>query len=111
MSPVYSKEEMEEVFKNLPNAVFYSLGVKEGYELAYEDCHVTAEKIKRLRESHKLSLVEFSKEIGWALSNCEDWENCKITPPRSALLEIANFFEVSEEYLRTSGEGTQLSLF
>jgi repressor LexA len=56
-------------------------------------------KLKELRKREKISQKELATQIGVAQSTVGMWENGKNKPEYDTLLKIAEFFEVSVDYL------------
>ena len=57
------------------------------------------EKLKILRKERKLSLKELGKDLGLAESTISLYETGKRQPDYATLLNIANYFNVSVDYL------------
>lgn len=57
------------------------------------------EKISNLRKKHKLTQEQFSKKIGITRSALAKYETNKAEPDITTLTKIANFFDVSIDYL------------
>jgi len=57
------------------------------------------ENIKSLRTSKKISQVELSKILGVTKQCISNWENDNIVPSIEMLIKIADFFDVSTDYL------------
>ena len=57
------------------------------------------ENIKRLRLARGLNQVEFAKAMGVSKQCVSNWENDNVMPSIEMLVKIANFFEVSTDYL------------
>lgn len=63
-------------------------------------------RIKYLRESKDISQAKLAKEIGVSAGNVGDWEREKAKPGADAIIAIANFFNVSTDWLLTGrGKG------
>ena len=60
---------------------------------------IFAERIKELREQNKLSLATLSQKIGVSDAAICKWENNLAEPKASYIRAIADFFEVSTDYL------------
>lgn len=70
-----------------------------------------SEKIKTVRETKKLSQVEFAKAIGFDnASVISNWESGKREPSRDVLLRIANFGEVSLDVLLNDERSFEINL-
>ncbi len=57
------------------------------------------EKLKILRKERKLSLKELGKDLGLAESTISLYETGRRQPDYATLLNIANYFNVSVDYL------------
>jgi len=57
------------------------------------------ERIKELRKSRKLTLKQFGIQFGLSESTISQYENENRTPDYEVLKKIADFFEVSTDYL------------
>ena len=57
------------------------------------------ENIKTLRISFGLSQVDFAKAIGVSKQCVSNWENDNVLPSIEMLVKIADFFNVSTDYL------------
>lgn len=57
------------------------------------------ENIKALRLAHNLNKVELAAKLGVSKQTVSNWENNNVHPSIDTLLKIANFFEVSANYL------------
>ena len=57
------------------------------------------DKIKELRKSRGLSQSALAKEIGVSQQVFVWWENGKHEPKASYIAELANFFDVTSDYL------------
>ena len=55
--------------------------------------------IKDLRRSKKLSQTEFAKIVGVSQTTVTAWETGKAEPSSSAITRIADYFDVSTDYL------------
>lgn len=60
---------------------------------------IFAERIKELREQNKLSLATLSQKLGVSDAAICKWENNLAEPKASYIRAIADFFEVSTDYL------------
>ncbi len=56
-------------------------------------------KVKELRLAHGLSQVDFSKDLSVTKQTVSNWENNNIQPSIDMLIKIADFFNVSTDYL------------
>lgn len=58
-----------------------------------------SERLKKLREDKGLSQAEFAKIIGVERTRYGKWENKGFEPPYETLVKIADYFDVSTDYL------------
>lgn len=58
-----------------------------------------ATQIKYLRQSHELSQIQLAQKLGVSKQSVSNWENDNIMPSIEMLEKIADFFEVSTDYL------------
>ena len=58
-----------------------------------------ANRLKELRRSHSLTQVEFARMFDVALATIAMWETSSRRPPAAKLLQIADHFRVSVDYL------------
>ncbi len=56
-------------------------------------------KIKSLRENSGLEAQKLASELSVGKSTLSNWENDRRTPDTDTLIKIANYFEVSVDYL------------
>lgn len=57
------------------------------------------ENIKNLRSARGLNQVEFAKTLGVSKQCVSNWENDNVMPSIEMLCKIADFFNVSTDYL------------
>ena len=57
------------------------------------------ENIKKLRLDFGLNQVEFAKQIGVSKQCVSNWENDNVLPSVEMLMKIAEFFNVSTDFL------------
>ncbi len=57
------------------------------------------EKIKNLRKAFSISQVQLAKELGVTKQCVSNWENDNIMPSIEMLIKIAEYFNVSCDYL------------
>lgn len=57
------------------------------------------EIFNNLIKTHNISLYKISKETGIAYSTLSDWKNGKTTPKHDKLIKIADYLNVSVEFL------------
>ena len=58
-----------------------------------------AERLKELRMEKGIGQNCLAKELGLSNASISYWENGKQEPSASAIFKLANFFEVSADYL------------
>lgn len=56
-------------------------------------------RLKSLRESHRLSQVDLANALGVTKQSISNWENDNIQPSIEMLVRIANYFHVKTDYL------------
>lgn len=74
-----------------------------------------AKRIKYLRQTKELNQVQLSEKLGVAKQSVSNWENDNIMPSIEMLEKIADFFNVSTDYLlgrdgKTTADGTMVDL-
>lgn len=69
------------------------------YNLIYMDIDFKNNKISALRKEKKLSQLKLSKELGTSQANLSRWEKGIIIPSVVECWKIANYFDVSMDYL------------
>lgn len=57
------------------------------------------ERIRELRNSRGISQIQLASKLGVTKQSISNWENDNILPSIEMLVKIANFFEVSTDYL------------
>ncbi|MGP8320470.1 MAG: helix-turn-helix domain-containing protein [Methanosarcinaceae archaeon] len=57
------------------------------------------EKIRRLRKEHNLSQAQLAQKIGTDARRISNYENCVNLPTTEALIKLADFFNISIDYL------------
>jgi transcriptional regulator with XRE-family HTH domain len=57
------------------------------------------ENIKKLRIARGLNQVEFAKILGVSKQCVSNWENDNVMPSIEMLIKIADYFQVSTDYL------------
>lgn len=57
------------------------------------------DKIRELRTEHRMSQTELAKAVHASQQAVTKWENGKSEPSSSAIAAIANYFNVSSDYL------------
>lgn len=58
-----------------------------------------SQNLKRLRETSDISQTRFSQEIGFSQAAISAWENNTREPGIAALIKIAQYFNVSVDFL------------
>lgn len=58
-----------------------------------------ATRIKNLRQSKELNQVQLAEKLGVKKQSISNWENDNIMPSVDMLVKIADFFQVSTDYL------------
>lgn len=56
-------------------------------------------RIRFLRQSKQINQVQLSEKLNVTKQTISNWENGNILPSVEMLIKIANFFEVSTDYL------------
>lgn len=74
-----------------------------------------ADKIRELRQSRNLSQAELARKLGKTRNGVNSWEQSLSLPSLACLVELADFFSVSTDYLlglsdRTSIDTTGLPI-
>ncbi|HIX24520.1 MAG TPA: helix-turn-helix domain-containing protein [Candidatus Lachnoclostridium avicola] len=64
-----------------------------------------AERLKHLRRSRELNQVQLARGLGVRKQSVSNWENDNIMPSVEMLERVANFFEVTTDYLLGRNEG------
>lgn len=57
------------------------------------------DRIRELRNSHKMSQVDLAKQLHVSKQTISNWENNNVPPSIDTLIRIATFFDVSTDYL------------
>ena len=57
------------------------------------------EQIRELRNIRRISQIQLANKLGVTKQSVSNWENDNILPSIEMLVKIANFFEVSTDYL------------
>ena len=68
------------------------------------------ENIKRLRMARGLNQVEFAKAMGVSKQCVSNWENDNVMPSIEMLVKIANFFNVTTDYVLGRTEKTYIDV-
>ncbi len=58
-----------------------------------------ADRVKYLRQSRELNQVQFAQKMGVTKQSVSNWENDNIMPSVEMLEKIADFFNVTADYL------------
>ena len=58
-----------------------------------------ANRIKYLRQSRELTQVQLAEKLGVKKQSVSNWENDNIMPSIDMLIKLADFFQVSTDYL------------
>ena len=61
--------------------------------------NLIAERLKLLRKEKKLTQTELAEQIGIKQNSYSDWETGKNEPSLEKLIVLADFFEVSLDWL------------
>ena len=70
---------------------------------------MVAERIKNLRELHKYTQADLAKKLGITRSSVNAWEMGISIPSTQYIIELANIFSVSTDYLLL-GESTSATI-
>lgn len=68
------------------------------------------ENIKKLRTTRGLSQVEFAKILGVSKQCVSNWENDNVIPSIEMLVKIADFFNVTTDYILGRDENMYLKV-
>lgn len=68
------------------------------------------ENIKRLRLARGLNQVEFAKAMGVSKQCVSNWENDNVMPSIEMLVKIADYFNVTIDYVLGRNEKTYLDV-
>ena len=60
---------------------------------------IFGERLRELRKEKKLSAKQLAKEINTTDATIIRWENDTMSPKAEAIVDVANFFNVSTDYL------------
>ena len=71
---------------------------------------MVADRIKALREQKKMTQAELAKRLGITRSGVNAWEMGISVPSTQYIVELANIFGVSADYLLGRKEGAALSV-
>jgi transcriptional regulator with XRE-family HTH domain len=68
------------------------------------------ENIKKLRLARGLNQVEFAKILGVSKQCVSNWENDNVMPSIEMLIKIADFFNVTTDYILGRNERTYIDV-
>lgn len=68
------------------------------------------ENIKRLRMARGLNQVEFARVMGVSKQCVSNWENDNVMPSIEMLIKIADFFNVTTDYILGRNERTYIDV-
>lgn len=68
------------------------------------------ENIKRLRMARGLNQVEFARVMGVSKQCVSNWENDNVMPSVEMLVKIADFFNVTTDYILGRNERTYIDV-
>ena len=68
------------------------------------------DRIRELRNSRSLSQVELAKQLHVSKQTISNWENNNVPPSIDTLIRIANFFDVSTDYLLEFNNARKLNV-
>ena len=68
------------------------------------------ENIKRLRLARGLNQVEFAKAMGVSKQCVSNWENDNVMPSIEMLVKIADYFNVTTDYILGRNERTYIDV-
>ena len=68
------------------------------------------ENIKRLRMARGLNQVEFARVMGVSKQCVSTWENDNVMPSIEMLIKIADFFNVTTDYILGRNERTYIDV-
>ena len=68
------------------------------------------ENIKRLRLARGLNQVEFARAMGVSKQCVSNWENDNVMPSIEMLVKIADFFNVTTDYVLGRNEKTYIDV-
>lgn len=69
-----------------------------------------ADKIKLLRENYKLSQTALADKLGITRSSVNAWEQGISIPSTQYIIELANLFKVSTDYLLNMKENKSINI-
>lgn len=71
---------------------------------------MVADRIKTLREQKQMTQTELARQLGITRSGVNAWEMGISVPSTQYIVELANIFRVSADYLLGREEGAALSV-
>ena len=66
------------------------------------------QRIKKMREDHKMSLVDLAEKIGQSAESIEQIESDRVTPPVSFLLQLSRALQIDASHFLTEQERKQI---
>ena len=66
------------------------------------------DRIKKLRDEKNISQFELSEFLGISQQALSKWENEKTEPDNDSLVKLANYFNVSTDYLLGNSESKKI---
>ena len=63
------------------------------------DCSVFSQRLKQLRSLQGISQYALADALGVSRTSLKNWELAIATPPLEVLVEMAQYFRVSSDYL------------
>lgn len=70
---------------------------------------IFSKRIKDLRESKRLSMDQLAKELGITKSRVNMWENNGTIPRGDVLIQLAQYFNVTTDYLLGNDDMSEVS--
>ncbi len=67
-----------------------------------------SDRLKKLRDENNVSQFDLSNYLGISQQALSKWENEKTEPDNDSLVKIANYFNVSTDYLLGNSESKQI---
>ena len=67
-----------------------------------------SDRLKKLRDENNVSQFDLSNYLGISQQALSKWENEKTEPDNESLVKIANYFNVSIDYLLGNSESKQI---
>ena len=66
-------------------------------------------RLKELRMSHSMTQVDFAEKLSVTKQTVSNWENNNIQPSIDMLVKIADYFNVSTDYLLGREDGVKIN--